>query len=297
MMSITKIKGLSDVRRLPRLNKIRLGIKATSDRTGGEYPEETPYFVCPPEVVKIYGDKPTELDVMLPIEDTDICLPQAYEWYGNTAGLKCRGDGEIAFRADPKTHAFAERECPCEMLDVANGCKQRMHLRVILHKVNVGGVYQIDTSSINSIIDINSSIFYVRALVGRVALVPLKLKRRLMETHHLGKKQIHYPMIFELEADVTLLNSLRESTGRILESCKQYSLPAPVTENPALDADVIIPHLKDTLKSRFETATTKAELNEIAKELTPEVKATMLASDVALLKEVYGKRLEILEGK
>ena len=34
----SSIKGISDKRRLPRLNKIRLGIKKKSQKTGNEYP-------------------------------------------------------------------------------------------------------------------------------------------------------------------------------------------------------------------------------------------------------------------
>jgi hypothetical protein len=57
--NFTRIKDLSDKRRLPRLGKIRLGIKCKSVSTGNEYPKEVEYFVCPPEVQKVYGEKPT----------------------------------------------------------------------------------------------------------------------------------------------------------------------------------------------------------------------------------------------
>src|SRR3990167_6183180 len=97
------IKGLSEQRRLPRLGKIRLGIKKISQRTGKEFPTETSYFVVPPEVAKIYGETPTELDVMIPVEDASVRIPQAYEMYGSGKGLKCIGDGELAYRYDEKT--------------------------------------------------------------------------------------------------------------------------------------------------------------------------------------------------
>src|SRR5512136_631184 len=92
----TRIKDLSDRRRLPRLDKIRLGVKLKSKRTGKEYPCETPYFVCPSEVQKVYGEKPTELDIMLPINDPEAVFPQRYIWYGSAKGAKCMGDGEKA---------------------------------------------------------------------------------------------------------------------------------------------------------------------------------------------------------
>lgn len=241
----TSIKGLSEQRRLPRLGKIRLGIKKVSQKSGKEYPAETSYFVVPPEVVKVYGETPTELDVMIPVEDLSVIIPQAYEMYGSGKGLKCVGDGEIAYRHDDKTQDMKEIDCPCEHL--GHDCKQRAHLRVILPKINVGGIYEITTSSFNSIIDLNSSVDYIRALIGRIALVPLKLKRVPTETHHDGKKQIHYTLRLELEADINFVNQLRENTARILLQAAQYSLPPPLAENPAMDDGTIVEVVENML--------------------------------------------------
>ena len=47
------IKGISEIRRLPRLGKIRLGEKKTAE-SGKEYPVETSHFVVPGEVARIY---------------------------------------------------------------------------------------------------------------------------------------------------------------------------------------------------------------------------------------------------
>ena len=65
------IKGVSDIRRLPRLGKIRLGIKETSSKTGNEYPKSVDYFVCPLEVQAVYGEKPRMLDIVFPAEDIE----------------------------------------------------------------------------------------------------------------------------------------------------------------------------------------------------------------------------------
>lgn len=235
----TQIKGLSDKRRLPRLGKIRLGVKAVSEKSGKEYPTETQYFVCPAEVQKVYGEKPTELDVLFPLEDTAITIPQAYEYYGTTAGLKCIGNGETAMRVDQQTGEMKERECPCEYL-TEKKCSKRMHIRVILPQVNIGGIYQIDTSSFNSIIDINSSIDYVRALVGRIAMIPLKLKRVKTETHFEGKKQNHYTLKLEIDADMDFINTLRKDVGQVSLAQSHYSLPPMEAENPAFDSGATV---------------------------------------------------------
>ena len=170
----TTIKGLSERRGLPRLGKVRLGIKVKHKQSGNEYPKETDYFVCPEEVRAIYGEQPKELDIMLPINELDVIFPTAYKFYGQSRGLKCTGDGEVAFEIDEEGNSH-QKECPCEKLENKK-CKQRADLLVMLPKVSVGGVYQIGTSSYHSIVDINSSLDYVEALIGRFAMMPLKLK-------------------------------------------------------------------------------------------------------------------------
>jgi len=237
---ITRIKGLSEKRRLPRLGKIRLGIKKKSVQSGKEYPAEVPYFVVPDEVKKVYGEKPTELDVMLPLDDIDTIFPVSYKFYGSGKGLKCNGDGEIAYCVDEKTKEMVERKCPCENLD--NGkCKQTGNLSVMLQKINVGGVYQINTSSFNSIVDMASGIDFVKALIGRVAMVPLKLRRVATETHHEEKKQTHYTLQLVLDANIDAINQLRSDTIRVLEHTSRIALPEPENINPELEpVDIIV---------------------------------------------------------
>jgi len=132
-----------------------------------------------------------------------------------------------------------EGECPCELLDEGK-CKQSGTLMVILPKVSVGGIYQIRTSSFNSIVDVNSGLDYVQALLGRFALVPLTLRRVKTETHHDEKKQNHYTLQIIFDGDIDTLNKLRSNNERIL-SGPRYQLPAPVEQNPELDSvDIIV---------------------------------------------------------
>lgn len=248
---ITTIKGLSERRRLPRLGRIRLGIKVPikgKDPKRCECkgigcfrctrPCETPYFIVPPEVAKIYGDKPTELDIMVPVEDDGIVFPQSYRWYGSSRGLKCQGNLEIAYRYDEETKGIKEIACPCEKRD--KDCKASSSLQVILPRVNFGGIYQITSGSVNSMIDISSGFDYARCLIGRVAMVPLKLRRVATETHHDGKKQIHYPLRVIMETnDPEFINTLREQTTKILMA-PQALLPPPEIIRPDLDGPISI---------------------------------------------------------
>lgn len=235
---ITKVVGISERRRLPRLGKIRLGVKAVNPKTGNEYPKEVDYFVVPPEVAKVYGEKPKELDVMFPVNNIDIVFPQALKWYGDQKGLKCIGNGQIAYRLDEQSGEMIERECPCEILN--NGCALRAHLLVILPRVSMGGVYQIDCGSINSVIDINSGLEYVEGLIGRFAMVPLKLKRVPKEIPYEGQKRIHYPLQVVFEGDINLINQLMENNKRIIVATEHIALPAIEDINPKYDPDAVI---------------------------------------------------------
>ena len=108
---MTPIAGLSEQKRLPRLGKIHLGIKKKSQRTGAEYPVATDYFVCPPEVIKVYGEQPRRLDVIIPVEDEEIWASQYYRQYSRSRGLVCKGDGVTCRRmVDITTGTIAGRD-------------------------------------------------------------------------------------------------------------------------------------------------------------------------------------------
>lgn len=224
----TRIKGISERRRLPRLGKIRLGIKQVN-RQGISYPVETSHFVVPAEVARVYTDKPIELDIMLPLDDPEAVFPQRLVWFGMSKGPKCMGDGEMARRLQ-EDGTWKDRECPCELLDQKK-CSKRAYLLALLPTVSLAGVYQIDISSYHSIVDLNSGMDYVRALTGRLAMVPLKLCRVPRETHGSGRKEIHYPLQLRLNTDITLLNAIRADRS-ILAPLR---IPEASVENPELD--------------------------------------------------------------
>lgn len=244
---ITSIKGISERRRLPRLGKIRLGLKVKNKRPADcgcgpregcfkcTHPVETSYFVVPPEIGKFYGDKPMELDIMAPVNDLNVVFPNAYKYYGSSRGLKCHGNLEIAYQLN-EGKEIVEVACPCEHKD--KECNASANLQVILYKINFGGVYQITSGSFNSMVDIPSGFEYTQCLVGRFAMVPLKLKRVPTITHHNGKPQKHYPLQIHLDTNSPeFINQLREQTTRILTG-PQYALPPAEEIRPDLEGPV-----------------------------------------------------------
>jgi recombination directionality factor gp3-like protein len=225
-----RIAGISDQRRLPRVGKIRLGVKRRTDK-GKEYPSEVSYFVVRdedyahrPDVLesfrKRYGDKPTELDIMFPVPDELTFFPQAYKKYGG-GGLRCKGDGVNYTRVDKDTGEITEGACPspeaCDFAVDAQGrtvCKRVASLVIMLPTVTLGGVFQIDTTSFHSTVDINSGIDYCRAIAGRIDMIPLKLRREPRETMFGGKKATHYCLTVALpDSKEEILRQGRLITG------------------------------------------------------------------------------------
>lgn len=275
MRLVTQIAGMSDKRRLPRIGKIRLGVKKTSESSGKEYPTETDYFVVPEEVAAVHGSTPKELDVMLPVENPDIVFPNAYEYYGSGSGLKCTGNGVVGHERDPNDGLWKTVACPCHLLEESK-CAPRGHLSVILPAVTMGGVYQITTGSYNSIMDIHSAMDYVRSLVGRIAMVPLVLVRREIETVSDGKKRKHYPITLELRADLKQVNLLRGETndrGLLTLGTDAREVDTPHTDPEILSADILIAIKNSSTPNEWNDAVTLLGQNQ--ENLAPDLYDTL----------------------
>ena len=243
------IKGLSEQRRIPRVGKIHLGVKKKSQSSGKEYPSATEYFVVPPEVAAVHGEHPTELPIMIPVEDEEFWASQYYRAYSQTRGLTCKGDGDNCRRMiDVKTGAMANRdttgkvewkEMPCDGKECVHyqqeKCREVMNLQFLLPQVPGLGVWQIDTSSINSIRNINSSAELIRGIIGRIRMVPLILSLGKLEVVNPddGKKKV--VNVMSLSHGATLQNLIADSIKPIME----LLAPPPDDETePPLDLEI-----------------------------------------------------------
>lgn len=255
------IKGLSEARRLPRLGRIRLGIRKKKSKPDTRckhrdeemclycsYPVETPHFVCPEEIQRVYGPQPKELDVYLPIDVIETVFPQRYAYYSQSGRLRCAGDGESALRVfkyvpPAKRNDYKESNgevpddtdlvdfpCTCPLLDEGD-CSRNATLNVILPKINLGGVYSIVTGSAFSIININSGIDFVKGYFnGRAAMIPLILRREEQKIGFEDKMSKHWIMKLEFRGGIEHVNSIKES-GRLMPPVT-FALPAPDKPEP-----------------------------------------------------------------
>lgn len=225
------IKGLSEKRKLPRVGKIHLGEKVQGAGKAA-YPKATDYFVVRPDETtspkaaeafkKIYGERPKELEVCFPVDETEIIFPQFYKQY-KRSGLVCKGDGQTADRWEDKDNGMKQKKqisCvgpeQCEYVkQLGNGrydCSPIAHLQFLLWpRVPILGIWQIDTGSLNSIIDLNSDLDMIRSLTnGRIRMIPLSLTLRPKEVNPDGRKKVVYTLHAEYRGSHKNLSDLMQ---------------------------------------------------------------------------------------
>ena len=202
------IEGISDIRRMPRLGKVRLGIKVQPEGEGkNPYPRATDFFVVPGEIKELVGDKPKKLNIMFPTEEVEKFAQQWLRCYSFTQGLVCKGDGRSATRkldvetgdiARHTTQAWEFRDnwgCDpdtCEQYQEKQ-CRRVMNLLFMMPDVPGFGCWQLDTTSFYSIVNINSCIDLIRTICGRISFIPLILSLEPIEVSPPGitKKTVH----------------------------------------------------------------------------------------------------------
>lgn len=199
------IKGLSDQRRFSRGGKVRLGEKKVSPKSGKEYPAKLDYFLFDPDDTKLipiwnklFGEHPRRIKIAFPTEDPALVFPQWYKCYGGN-GLLCKGDGENAVRRS-EDGALVDVDCPgplnCDYAHARSksgpACKQVASLQFFIPDLPVMQVFQIDTSSYNSIVNMNSQLDVLRRVCGRISFLPVELIIKPYQTMADGKKVMVY---------------------------------------------------------------------------------------------------------
>lgn len=248
---MTPIYGLSDQVRLPRLGKIRLGIKKKT-KGGVEYPCATEYFIVPSEIVpyleKLGVDnpgQPTALPVQIPVEDDDIWASQYYKCYSGSRGLTCKGDGKTCNRMiDVNTGLKAGKDAvsvtwknevcagqECQYVKDRQ-CKPTLNLQFIMPDVPGLGVWQID-SHFMSIRNINSDALLLRKVYGRISFIPLYLTLEPEETVTEGKKKTVRTLHLRIRG------TMREALLEASKSVTQMLLPPPDEKEEPIDDDII----------------------------------------------------------
>ncbi len=292
---MSPIKNLSDSIRLPRLGKIHLGVKHPEKG----YPMKTDYFVFDKDhsltakAHEIFGNEPKVLRIYIPSEDDEVWCSQYYQSYDQTHGLVCRGDGDKALMmvdistgemSTPKTTTVALVDKSCEGKNChyyqAKKCHERMNLRFLIPELPGLGIWQIDTGSINSILNVNSSAQLIRSAFKRISLIPLELTLEPTQANNpeSGKKQTIY--VLNLRTSVTIVQlaeQTRDETRKLLVAPLENYDPADLweenskSESPeATPPATSTPEKQQPVASKPAPATDSHANKETLPKITPE---------------------------
>lgn len=195
------------------IEKIRLG-KSNTSAKGNLYPEDLDYFSFHsiPEptrsaLIKIYGERPRELDIMFVSDDILDIIPNDFKMFaqgkigsdGQRSGgkLLCKGPGPTIIKdgdetienpgiaehwaqRDPTTRVIPPRACMGTKCPdyVAKKCKQTMQVIFILPVYSWQVGFAIDTTSWNSIRSFIGLLTTTKVLTqGQLRHIPFKLVR------------------------------------------------------------------------------------------------------------------------
>lgn len=280
------IKDLTPQRRLPRGGHIRLGEMKKSAKTGNQYPSAVDYFIADFDnkdhealFYQIYGEKPKRIKVCFGHNDPEKVFPQYYKCYGQS-GLKCKGDGETAGRWIDgelvEVDCVGPDDCPFAAQngrDGKPGCKRLASLQVFVHGIPELCVFQINTTSRNTIINVNTGLELLDRLTnGNVAGTWVWLRMVPMEVQAEGKKKTVHVLDIEIPVGMHNVHQLERAFSAPL------ALPAPSdAKDPYLmpangfapDADAELAESREPAKQaeparQAEPVTHKAEVVDLA---------------------------------
>lgn len=268
------IKGL--VGRLEEVGKVKIGGKGEikTSRSGKSFAQPVRYdhFVITlnqrdragnlivdtalmEQLKQAYGtEKLTELDIVFLFDDIDLNFQYRLSYYGQ-GGVKCYGNGEIAYRiaevvakneiVRKENGIWKEVACNPETCQfyVAGHCKGHGVLNFVIPQApRIGGVYRFRTTGWNSIKAILGSLEYIQMLTGGIlAMLPLKLVYRQKTIQDREGKLRSVPVVsieyagqfaklFEDLRRVAEIRALARTDMKRLEMEARQALPAPGEE-------------------------------------------------------------------
>lgn len=246
------IKGFTDRARLSRGGHLRLGTKKENAQ-GKTYPTKSDFFIADFDdpkhselFHKLYGEQPREVEICFHSNDPEVIFPQWYVCYGSSSGLKCKGDGEVAMRLNSPGN-LEEVECltpeHCEFAKQngsggKSGCKQQGMLQFFIKGLPTMKVFQINTTSWNSMMNVNSAIKMLQWLRRGQSIagvwVRLKLVPRETTSKDKGGKVTIYVLEIDLPPNVTI-----DGGAKLLSFVDGASTGAPAADIGSVSVDEV----------------------------------------------------------
>jgi len=237
------IKGMST--QLCECGKIKIGKKGASktSQQGNSFrqPQKLDHFLVTTtaktaeddfeedaEIMSILGDNCKAIPVVLLYDEPALNFMTSLAYY-DSAKCQCRGNGEVAIKADG-----TQVECNPETCKFAKDkkCKPNGILSVVLQDApRVGGVWKFRTTGWNSIRNLMSSIEFIHGLTGgRLAGLPLMLTLQPKSTIIPGTKTKTTIYMVNLEFRGTMGELIERATTRLNSPEQIAQIEAKATE-------------------------------------------------------------------
>jgi len=254
------IPGFSDQKSMPRVAKLRLGIRV-NEPGKKEHPRETDHFVLDVEdhvpaehakairekFVELYGEHAQTISNVIFISPRrEDAFTSGYEWW-RASKLFCHGDGNEALRKIEgrwqEWKPCANAGCP-DFDTAKKQCAPQHRLRFMLPDVTMMGYFQIDTGSVYSAANIRDAFTLVESLTQaifgapQIHNIPFVLSRVPEDIEYQGALQKHY--IVHLMPSVLSVEALKERLSRRLGAAEPIPVDRqiPAMEIPPTEEDL-----------------------------------------------------------
>lgn len=305
----------------PIIGTIRLGVKVKT-QSGSERPDNADHFVIhdAPQLERVYGVQPKEIDVIFPSDDLEQCIPTWLMWWRPGARdakgkaisgvLRCKGNGpaptgepgvaEYFDKRDPKTGLVPTRPClgqQCPDAKDARGnpqCKASMQIFIFLPKVSPFGVFKISTTSWTTVKSLYDQLTWLKKINnGKITGICFKLvkeQRSFVKFDGNGRetKMAQWVVVLKPNEKLEEIAGMQQSIQLLSQSTVQWQAPAQQLEAPVAD----VPHLDVEAE---ETAQKLISLEELLKD--PEVVAYFTRLEQVMGSAISGKDRMIMARK
>jgi hypothetical protein len=225
--------------------KIKTGMKGQS-KTGKEIPKSLDYFNIEafPELVTVYGDKPTRLLIYCPANNIEDFYYSEYNAYGGgDKAIKKRScDGEVCVHRITESingdtwEAGEESECICKNLpeNHKDRCKSYTGLKMFVADYQSGKIisavpYYFETRSDNSSDNIYSELEKTFSLTGgRLIGIPFIISVKMIDSVKNGGKT-KFP-IWSLQAVGTVDHQLELASTGMIPTTDERALPVNILD-------------------------------------------------------------------